>query len=109
MRRCFARSFKQQSTVGSGDVKRNQALTSKLYHMDKVDHFYSLLQDNKNQEDAINRMVNGNEVIFFKHDKLSYSQTESLINHFQKLRPGVGIDVDNHMIDYHRISFDSGK
>jgi hypothetical protein len=106
MRRWFARSFRTPATTGGVDKRRNEALISKLHHEQDTEAYYQFLNDSLKTEDAINRMVNGNEIVFFKYDQFNNSQIESLVYHFQKLRPAMGIDIDNHLLDYVRMSHD---
>lgn len=106
MRRWFARTPRAPATIGAIDRRRTEALVSKLHHEQEASHLYHTLTDGLRSEDAINRMVNGNEVVFFKYDQFNQSQAESLVYHFQKLRPTLGIDIDNHLMDYQRMSHD---
>lgn len=100
MRRWFARSGKGHSLVSSVADRRTQSLVSKLYHKHDIEHYYKVLENLEWKFDAIERLVNGTETIFVKCDKFNREHTEDMIQHFQKFKPFLAVDVDNHLFTH---------
>lgn len=106
MRRWFARSAKSNPHVGSITDKRTQALVSKIYHKDDIEHYYKAMENVKWKFDAIERLINGTETIFVKCEKYNREHIEDMIQHFQKFRPFLAVDLDNHLFSLQAITHD---
>lgn len=105
MRRWFARSAKS-GHAGSQVEKRTQSLIGKLQHRDELEHYYKLLQSVHWKFDAIERLINGTETIFVKCEKFNREHIEEVIQHFQKFRPFLAVDVDNHLLNVQALAHD---
>lgn len=106
MQRWFARLAKSSPHTSMVTEKRTQALISKLRHRDEVEHYYKVLENVQWKFDAIERLVNGTEAIFVKCEKFNRDHTEYMIQHFQKFKPGLAVDVDNHLFDFYGFAHD---
>lgn len=106
MRRWFARSMKPNMHMSGLEDKKTQALVGKIYHKDEIDHYYKILENTAWKFDAIERMVNGTECIFVKCEKFNREHTEDMIQHFQKFRPFMAVDINNHLFDVQAFSHD---
>lgn len=107
MKRLFSRTFKPRSgLLSQEEASRTEAFGAKIVHNMEMSRYYETSQNVEDIPDIIKKMVNGNEVLFFKCNRMNKTHIETMITEFQRLRPKMAIDMDNHITDVMRGTHD---
>lgn len=103
MFRRLSRGF-VRSNAGSAEEIRGLNYLSKKAKMQEIGHYYKYTAFLREEPETYERMINGNDVLFFKGHLNSGEVCEELVMSYEKKRPQMVINVDNHLNDYLRLT-----
>lgn len=93
-----------RSNAGSVEEIRGLSYLAKKSKMQRVGHYYKYTAYLREEVETFERMINGNDVLFFKGHLNSGEVCEELVMEYEKKRPQLVINVDNHLNDYLRLT-----
>lgn len=87
-----------------GMTNNTAMLVKKLKFRQELSHLYNSVDNSKELYEMFNRMLNGNDLTFFKGDNSSWNHVDDLVKEYERLRPKMVIDVDNHISRFRAIT-----
>lgn len=99
MKRCFGRLSKS-GRVSPKDQLIGQTILTKLTHEERTANYYANFDFNVKEHNYDSKLVNGNELHFFRGDLLSERQSQALVEYYQKIKVALAIDTTNSLMSY---------